>query len=153
MERFIAWDKPGFIGREPALEERAKGPRLRRVALVIDADTADAIADEPIWARVPDDPGTIAPPQEHGAPRFGADGAALPAPHPSHAGDWRVVGWVTSGGYGHHVGLSLAQGYIPAELATRSETGLFAVEIMGRRLPARLALDPPFDPEGARMRS
>ncbi len=153
MERFVAWDKPGFIGRDAALRERATGPRLRRVALVIDADTADAIADEPIWARVPEDPGTITPPHGHGAPRFDARGTALPLPHPSHSGDWRVVGWVTSGGYGHHVGLSLAQGYIPAELATRSETGLFAVEIMGRRLPARLALDPPFDPEGARMRS
>jgi dimethylglycine dehydrogenase len=63
------------------------------------------------------------------------------------------VGWVTSGGYGHHVGLSLAQGYLPAALANRTDTDLFEVEIMGRRLPARVAIDPPFDPSGARMRA
>ena len=31
--------------------------------------------------------------------------------------DGRVVGWVTSGAYGHSVGRSLALGYIPATLA------------------------------------
>ena len=31
--------------------------------------------------------------------------------------DGRVVGWVTSGAYGHSVQRSLALGYVPAELA------------------------------------
>jgi glycine cleavage system aminomethyltransferase T len=31
--------------------------------------------------------------------------------------DGKVVGWVTSGAYGHRVGASLALGYVPAALA------------------------------------
>ncbi len=153
MERFVAYDKPDFIGRDAALAERGEGPRLRRVAMIIDAETADAIADEPIWARVDQDYGTITPPHSYGPARFDAAGNKLDTPHPSVAGEWRVVGWVTSGGYGHHVGLSLAQGYLPAALAERADTDLFEVEIMGKRLPARIALEPPFDPTGAKMRS
>jgi dimethylglycine dehydrogenase len=64
----------------------------------------------------------------------------------------RVVGWVTSGGFGHFVELSLAQGYIPSALASEAGTGGFEVEILGERRPARIILKPPFDPEGARMR-
>ncbi len=153
MERFVAYDKPDFIGRDAALQERQNGPRLRRVSLVIDAVRADASPDAPIWARVTQDYGTITPPQGFGAPRFDATGITLPAPHPSTQGEWRVVGWVTSGGYGHHVGLSLAQGYIPAALAKSPDKDLFEVEIMGQRRAAYLALDPPFDPTGSRMRS
>ena len=35
----------------------------------------------------------------------------------------KVVGWVTSGGYGHFVDRSLAQGYIPKELAHVMDKG------------------------------
>ena len=37
--------------------------------------------------------------------------------------DGEVVGWVTSGGYGHHVGRSIALGYVPTELATPDGPG------------------------------
>jgi dimethylglycine dehydrogenase len=152
MERFVAWQKPDFIGRAAALAERDTGGAVRRVSLVIDAGTADVMADEPIWARVSHDPGTVSPPHGYGAPRFDAAGAALPKPDPVRDGDWRVVGWVTSGGYAHGVGLSMAQGYVPVDLAGRGEAGLFEVEIMGQRRAARIALEAPFDPAGARMR-
>ncbi|MCC0042549.1 MAG: GcvT family protein [Rhodobiaceae bacterium] len=65
--------------------------------------------------------------------------------------DGKVVGWITSGGYAHHVDASLAQGYIPAELA-QAETDGFEIEILGVRRPAFLQLEPLFDPQGARMR-
>lgn len=65
--------------------------------------------------------------------------------------DGRVVGWVTSGGYGHFVDCSLAQGYVPAALAENGEA--FEVEILGDRRPARLQKEPLFDPDGERMRS
>jgi dimethylglycine dehydrogenase len=141
-----------FIGRDAAAAEFAAGPRLRRVSLVIDAADADVMGDEPIWARVSEDHGAVPMPHGIGAPRFGPDGSAVPAGDARRDGDWRVAGWVTSGGYGHHVRLSLAQGYLPAALAARDEAGLFEVEILGVRRPARIAIDPPFDPEGARMR-
>jgi dimethylglycine dehydrogenase len=64
--------------------------------------------------------------------------------------DGKVVGWVTSGGYGHFVGQSLAQGYIPTELF-HPDLAL-EIEILGERRPARLQMDPPFDPQAHRMR-
>jgi dimethylglycine dehydrogenase len=67
----------------------------------------------------------------------------------------KVVGWVTSGGYAHYVDRSLAQGYVPRELALNgpgSGDGGFEIEILGERRPARLQPEPLFDPEGARMR-
>jgi dimethylglycine dehydrogenase len=67
-----------------------------------------------------------------------------------HAG--KVIGWVTSGGYGHYVDRSLAQGYVPKELAGDGGKGSFEIEILGERRPATIIADPPFDPTGARMR-
>ncbi|MEC9344362.1 MAG: glycine cleavage T C-terminal barrel domain-containing protein, partial [Pseudomonadota bacterium] len=130
------------------------GPRLRRVSFAVEAEDADVMGDEPIWARVDTDYGTAEAPHGHGAARYLPDGSQ--APRSEDIGNirqgWRVVGWVTSGGYAHHVQLSMAQGYVPAALADRTGEGLFEIEILGRRRPARILVDPPFDPSGARMR-
>jgi dimethylglycine dehydrogenase len=69
--------------------------------------------------------------------------------------DGEVIGWVTSGGYGHHVQQSIALGYVPTELASADGAGAdgrFEIEIIGRRRPARLQPEPLFDPQGLRMR-
>jgi len=68
--------------------------------------------------------------------------------------DGEVVGWITSGGYGHHVRASIALGYVPTELASPDGPGgdRFEIEIIGRRRPARLQPEPLFDPQGLRMR-
>jgi dimethylglycine dehydrogenase len=66
--------------------------------------------------------------------------------------DGQVVGWVTSGGYAHFSKASVALGYVPTQLAT-GEVGEFEIEIIGRRRPAHLQLEPLFDPAGKRMRS
>ena len=63
----------------------------------------------------------------------------------------RVVGWVTSGGFGHAIGESIALGYIPADLAAEGRDD-FAVEILGERRSARLLTSPPYDPTGACLR-
>jgi dimethylglycine dehydrogenase len=61
------------------------------------------------------------------------------------------VGYVTSGGYAHYVGESVALGYVPADLA---DAGVrFEVEILGERRPARIQPRPLYDPDGSRMRS
>ena len=69
-----------------------------------------------------------------------------------HGGE--VVGWVTSGGYGHHAGASLALGYVPTELATPDGDGKggFEIEIIGHRRPARIQREAIVDPQGLRMR-
>jgi dimethylglycine dehydrogenase len=66
--------------------------------------------------------------------------------------DGKVVGWVTSGGYGHFVEKSLAQGYVPMPLAGERSAGVFEIEIIGDRRKATIIAEPPFDPEGKRMR-
>ncbi len=64
----------------------------------------------------------------------------------------KVVGWITSGGYAHYSGVSLALGYIPTELAAEGTTG-FEIEIIGKLRPATLQLEPVLDPSGSRMRA
>jgi dimethylglycine dehydrogenase len=64
--------------------------------------------------------------------------------------DGRVVGWVTSGGYGHSVGKSLALGYVTREVAEQSAG--FEVELIGERCAAARLRAPAFDPDGKRMR-
>ncbi|HUA87891.1 MAG TPA: FAD-dependent oxidoreductase [Steroidobacteraceae bacterium] len=65
--------------------------------------------------------------------------------------DGQVVGWVTSGGFGHSVGRSLALGYIPRELAG-ADAG-FEIEILGERRAATREAVPVVDPDGSRMRT
>ena len=60
-----------------------------------------------------------------------------------------VIGWVTSGAFGHRVGRSLALGYVPASVASESE---FQIEIIGERRGARRLDSAPYDPHGALMR-
>ncbi len=64
--------------------------------------------------------------------------------------DGKVVGWVTSGGYGHCVEKSIALGYVPAALSGAGTS--FEIEILGERRPAMLVSQPLYDPSGRRMR-
>ena len=49
MDRFIAFDKPDFVGKAPALKERDEGAKTLLVTLEIDATDADASGYEPVW--------------------------------------------------------------------------------------------------------
>ncbi|MER9850356.1 FAD-dependent oxidoreductase [Mesorhizobium sp. M0106] len=163
MDRFIKLEKNDFIGREAAAKERAEGPKLRRVSFIVDAADADVMGDEPIWAKVGGkDYGTVEKPHGYGAPRFDAGGKEVRGSNAAEGasavrgivdGDWRVVGWVTSGGYAHYVEKSMAQGYVPVALAENESAGLFEIEILGHRRPARINVEPPFDPSGEKMRT
>jgi dimethylglycine dehydrogenase len=65
--------------------------------------------------------------------------------------DGRVVGWVTSGAYGHRVQRSLALGYIPAALSSATEG--FEIELIGERRAARRESIAVLDASGTRMRA
>ena len=69
-----------------------------------------------------------------------------------HGGE--VVGWVTSGGYGHHVKQSIALGYVPAALADPAGRAATASRSRSSAGAGRhgSSHEPLFDPEGARMR-
>jgi dimethylglycine dehydrogenase len=78
-----------------------------------------------------------------------ADDADAVAWEPIFDGD-EVVGFVTSGGYAHYAGRSVAMGMVPRG---RVENGAeFSVEILGQRRPARIATTALVDADGARMR-
>ena len=64
--------------------------------------------------------------------------------------DGRVIGWVTSGGYGHSVRRSLALGYVPKEYAGLTDG--FEIELLGERRRATQQAASAFDPDGSRMR-
>ncbi|MEL6297862.1 MAG: FAD-dependent oxidoreductase [Pseudomonadota bacterium] len=115
FDRFIAFDKGDFIGREAAVAERdGAGPDKLLVTLDIAADDADASAFEPVW---------------HGDAR---------------------VGFVTSGGYGHTIGKSLALAYVDrAAAGIGTELG---VHVVGDKRPATVIPPSPYDPDGKRMR-
>ncbi|MBZ9820391.1 FAD-dependent oxidoreductase [Mesorhizobium sp. CA4] len=162
MDRFIKLEKNDFIGREASAREHAEGPKLRRVSFIVDAADADVMGDEPIWAKVGKDYGTVEKPHGYGAPRFDEGGKEVRGSKAAEGasavrgivdGEWRVVGWVTSGGYAHYVQKSMAQGYVPAALAEDESAGLFEIEILGHRRPARINIEPPFDPSGEKMRT
>ena len=116
MDRWIDWDKAGFIGRDAALAERdGNGPAQRLVTLDVAADGADASGYEPVWS-----------------------------------GD-RRVGFVTSGGYGHTVGRSLAMALVDSDLADVGTD--LGVHIVGIERDTTIIAPSPYDPAGAVMRA
>jgi glycine cleavage system T protein len=60
-----------------------------------------------------------------------------------------VSGRITSGGFGYAVGKSIAYAYVPASAVTGTAV---EVEIFGTWVPGRVADEPLFDPQGARVR-
>ena len=64
--------------------------------------------------------------------------------------DGTPAGQVSSGGYGHSVGRSLALAYLKAGVAGPGDR--VHVAILGRAHEARVLDRPPFDPEGRRLR-
>ena len=65
--------------------------------------------------------------------------------------DNKCVGYITSGGYAHHVKKSMALGYVPTELSEHDTT--LEVEINGKLYPARVTEKPLYDANGGKMRS
>ncbi|MCC5987240.1 MAG: GcvT family protein [Pararhodobacter sp.] len=68
--------------------------------------------------------------------------------------DGQVVGHLSSGAYGHHLGGAVGLGYVPC--AGEALASLLAsdwqIEVAGRRVPATASLKPLYDPAGERMR-
>ena len=153
MERFIKINKSKFIGQKAAKQELLNGPKISRTSFIVDAGTSDVSGDEPIWAKTEKVYDFIDPPHKHGAKRFNSQGNELSSSNSQQDGKWKVVGWVTSGGYAHSIKASMAQGYIPTDLSQVTQKGLFEIEILGKRYPCQIMDNPPFDPLGKCMKS
>jgi dimethylglycine dehydrogenase len=65
--------------------------------------------------------------------------------------DGRLVGFVTSGGYGHHVGQSLALAYLDKALVGTGAR--LTVDAIGESRSALMLSEPAYDPKGMRLRS
>ena len=71
--------------------------------------------------------------------------------------DNKIVGRISSGMFGHHLGKSLGMGYV--ECAQQGEpadailSGHYEVEVAGVRIPATPSLTPLYDPTSARVKS
>ncbi len=64
--------------------------------------------------------------------------------------DGAVVGYVTSGGYAHHVEKSVALGFVPTAMIAEGAT--FEIELLGEMRKATLFRQPLFDPRAERLR-
>ncbi len=70
--------------------------------------------------------------------------------------DGQAVGYLTSGGYGHTLGCGIGYGYVRHADGVAEDWltgGAYALDVAGRVVPARLALEAPFDPQGLRIRA
>jgi 4-methylaminobutanoate oxidase (formaldehyde-forming) len=64
--------------------------------------------------------------------------------------DGEVVGFTTSANFGHTIGQPIAYGYLPTELASRSD---FLIEVYGEAVPAVRHDGALYDPAGTRLRT
>tara|TARA_E500000331_G_scaffold341496_1_gene374002 strand:- start:37 stop:891 length:855 start_codon:yes stop_codon:yes gene_type:complete len=78
-----------------------------------------------------------------------ADDADASGYEPIWQNDKRV-GFVTSGGYGHYTGKSLAMGLL--DTGVNEEDDSLMVDVVGKRRSARTLAEPAWDPKGLRMR-
>ena len=63
----------------------------------------------------------------------------------------RLVGLVTSGAYGHHVGMSLALAYVDSDVLDAGDD--LSVYVVGIARDARVLPEIPYDPAGAKLRA
>ncbi|MEP0090911.1 MAG: FAD-dependent oxidoreductase [Paracoccaceae bacterium] len=61
-----------------------------------------------------------------------------------------VVGYLSSGNYGHTLGAAIGLGYVPAEFA--KETDGWEIEVAGMRIAAEASLRPMYDPKSERVK-
>ena len=68
--------------------------------------------------------------------------------------DGLLVGWLSSGGWGYTVGMNIGFGYVRNEAGASDDylmTGRYELEVGTKRVPARIHLEPLYDPRMERM--
>ena len=69
--------------------------------------------------------------------------------------DGRVVGYLTSGAYGHHLGAADRPRLRPLQLGESADALLasaYAIEVAGEQVAAQASLKPLYDPKAGRLR-
>ncbi len=65
-----------------------------------------------------------------------------------------VVGYLSSGVYGHHMGAAMGMGYVPCKGETVAEVlaSTYEIDVMGTRIKAEASLKPFYDPKSERVK-
>ncbi len=68
--------------------------------------------------------------------------------------DGETVGYLSSGGYGHHLGVAIGMGYVPCKGESVADmlASSFEIDVMGTRLKAEAQLKPLYDPKSERVK-
>ncbi|MFV2037991.1 MAG: aminomethyltransferase family protein, partial [Paracoccaceae bacterium] len=66
-----------------------------------------------------------------------------------------VVGYLSSGGYGHSLGAAVGLGYVPCagETAPQLLASAYEIEVAGVRYAAKASMRPLYDPDAVRMKT
>ena len=69
--------------------------------------------------------------------------------------DSEVIGYLSSGGYGHFEGAAMGMGYVPCQGETLAEVlaSKYEIEIAGVRVEAKAQTEPFYDPKGERAKA
>jgi 4-methylaminobutanoate oxidase (formaldehyde-forming) len=69
--------------------------------------------------------------------------------------DGEIVGYVSSGNYGHHLGGAIGMGYVPCkgESAEQVLASSYEIDVAGTRVKAEASLRPMYDPKGERTKA
>ena len=81
---------------------------------------------------------------------FTLEEMAFPVSGEAIIADGEVVGFTTSANFGHTIGKPIAYGYLPIELADRTD---FVIEVYGEPIPATRHDSALYDPKNARLKS
>jgi 4-methylaminobutanoate oxidase (formaldehyde-forming) len=70
--------------------------------------------------------------------------------------DGEIVGYLTSGNYGHHLGGAIGLGYVACrsdgESADEQLRSTYSIDVAGSIIPAEVSLKPMYDPKAAQVR-
>ena len=69
--------------------------------------------------------------------------------------DGEIVGYLSSGGYGHHLGAAIGLGYVPCKGETAADVlaSSYEIDVAGVRVKAEASLRPMYDPKSERVRA
>ncbi|MFL2786263.1 MAG: FAD-dependent oxidoreductase [Paracoccaceae bacterium] len=69
--------------------------------------------------------------------------------------DGEIIGYVSSGAYGHHLGGAMGMGYVPCTSQTADQllASNYEIDVAGTRVKAEASLKPMYDPTSSRVRA
>ena len=122
LDRFVDLEKPAFIGKQALLDESARPMEDIFVTFIVSEDVSDEIVENTDAI--------------YGCPVSIND---------------EVVGYTTSGGYGHRIEKSIALGYVKPALAIEGTE--VVINILGQMRVAHVVAESPYDSQNQALRA